>query len=57
MGIVVPEASYLLEYCKNANIPGDFKELCQNKVNKNTFCLKKTSSFVETKMCFFVYRE
>ena len=33
VGVVVPDADYLLNYCNKANIPGDFEALCKNKVS------------------------
>ena len=33
MAIVVPEVNYLLEYCKEAKIEGNFTDLCKNQVS------------------------
>jgi hypothetical protein len=35
VAIVVPDVQYLIDYCKNKNIPGTFEQLCKNDVNLN----------------------
>lgn len=34
VGVVVPDADYLLKYCEKSGIPGDLETVCKNKVEQ-----------------------